>query len=196
MELYEKEMFNFFSTEENFLSMCKVVKNYPIVLSQLKNDFWKIVQDKIQNLIDSNKSSYKIKITGKNILDDRTKIMLYKDYWHVENSQPVIAIAIQRLAANNYPFFGPWINNDSKEMDIESMFSQCRNSKASIGFEKDEDKWFPFFKRLDINFKNDEEYLKILPSNRDRFSEMIAESVYDLAKLMEDELDSIATLRK
>lgn len=193
MESYEKEMFNFFTSEENYLSMCKVVKNYPIVITQLKEEFWEIVQNKLKMVLQLNKSDYSIKITGK-IIDERTKIMLYKNYWPVENNQPVIAVAIQRLSANSFPFYGPWINNDSKRMDIESMYSKCRNSKAGIDFDKDDDKWFPFFKDFDINFKNDEEYLKILPSARESFAEMIAKQVYDLAAKMDEELDEIAKM--
>ncbi len=193
METYEKEMYNFFTCEENYLSMCKVVKNYPIVIRQLKEEFWEIVQVKLNTVVQSNNSGYSVKITGK-ITDERTKIMLYKNHWPIENDQPVIAIAIQRLAANNFPFYGPWINNDSQKMDIESMYSKCRNSKAGVDFDRDEDKWFPFFTDLDVNFRNDEEYLKILPDKRELFAEMVAEQVYELAAKMEEELDEIAKM--
>jgi len=195
MESYEKEMYNFFTIEQNFLSMCKVVKNYPLVTSQLKEEFWELVQIKLKKALQLNESSYTLKITGK-INDERTKIMLYKINWPIANNQPVVAIAIQRLAANNYPFYGPWINNDSKEMDIESMYSLCRNSKAGLNFYKDDDRWFPFYKDLAINFQYDEEYLKIFPENRESFAEEVARNVFELAKGMDQELDEISKLKK
>lgn len=195
MEAYEKEMYNFFTCEDNFISMCKVAKNYPVVTSQLKEEFWALVQEKLKQVLQSNNSNYAIKITGR-ITDERTKIMLYKNDWPVENNQPVVAIAIQRLAANSFPFYGPWINNDSKRMDLKSMNAQCLNSQAAVGFDKDDAPWFPFFKDVDVDFKNDEEYVKILPDKRDSFAEMVAAQVYQLAKIMEEDMDKLAKMTK
>jgi len=195
MESYEKEIFNFFTVEDNFLSMCKVAKNYPSVLRQLKDEFWKIVQIKIENLLISHNSSYHSKITGK-ITDERTNIMLFKNDWPIENSQPVCAIAIQRLAASNWPFYGPWINRDSQNMDLDRMYSECQNSEVGRAFEKDNDNEFPFWSDLNIDFSQDEGYLKILPDRRESFAESIALKVFDLANKMEQELDEISKFSK
>ena len=190
MEPYKAKMYEFFTSEENFLNMCKVAKNYPEVKKQLETEFWDLVYKNLGEILKSKNNQYVLKLTGK-ISDPKTKILLYKINWPNENDIPVISIAIQRLAANDRPFYGPWINRDSKNYDVNKMFLICKNQKLP-DFAQDDDKFFPFFKFIDINFREDEEYTKILPDKRDSFATMIAEQLYDLAILLETNLDELS----
>jgi len=196
MEDYDNAVFNFFCSEENFLDMCKVAFHQPYIKKRLLDEFWQLVQNKLKVKALADEKGYKVKLTG-DIKDARTKIMLYKTAWPHYKDQPAVSVAIQRLSANTWPFFGPWINQDNQAAQLDKIrgfaISYMETKKLQNEFEKDDDKWFPFFKALDLDFKTDTEFVKILPVNREMTSNDVAEQVWAFTMEFDSYLDKIVS---
>jgi hypothetical protein len=181
-------MFNFLTIEENFTTMAEVARQYQFVRERLLQEFWQGVIDSMKSLIKERALEYKVDLTGvniKGISNKRTKILLYhKDVARGSDGIPMIAIAYERMAENNWPFWGLFLNNLSEEYDIEKMRQtafEFHSLNFANEFNNDRDLWYPFWSEVDIDFSIDRDFLKILPENRAAFTNELASEAIDLA---------------
>lgn len=196
MSNVDKEVFNFFTTENNFLTMCKVVHHYESVKKKLLIEFWNLVMNKLNELNQNTNNKWSIEITG-DVSDRRTKILIFKKTWTKEvNKLPLVAAGYERLAQNNWPFLGLWINNDAKNVDIKSLLDYARKIPEYTEYEDDDDNWWPFWKETELDFSEDEAYLRILPENRNALVDCFAIDLIDFANEFERIMDELILMGK
>lgn len=197
MNNYEEEMFQFLTEEKNFLTMSKLAAQYPIITLKLKDNLWDAVLKALQSDDELKDLNFKIWPHGKRT-DTRGKILIQKENCPTgKDGLPLVAIAIQRLSLNDFPFFGPWINRDMKEYAIENIYDHLKNSKPKSKevFASDDDNWFPFYGQFDINFKNVEDHLKLTGNRLDATVSDIVIRVKSLAISMQQDLEKSVDMK-
>lgn len=195
MATYEEEIFKFFTHEDNFRNMCSVASHYESVKKQLLIEFWNLVRKEIDERIEREKLPWLLKTTSPDIFNDRTKIMLYKTDYPFENNLPVVAIAVERLATRNWPFLGLWVNSDAQKFDLAGMRGLAVMHNEKIKYIADGDSWWPIWENVGINFAQDEEFVRILPGNRDLLAKSFSDKLIELANACEKVLSEMIKMK-
>lgn len=196
MATYDQEIFKFFVQEDNFRNMCSVASHYDSVKKQLLIEFWKLVRSEMAERIEKEKLLWIIRITSEDISNDRTKIMLCKADYPFENNLPIVAIAIERLAVRNWPFFGLWVNNDTPKYDLEGMRHLAAMHNEKVKFVADGDDWWPIWQNIGVDFAQDEEFVRILPENRLLLAKSFADKTIELANNCEQVMSEMIVMKR
>lgn len=190
MNTYQQEIVAFFSTEENYTNMHKIVQHYGLVRNSLLQEFWKLVEDKLKLIINEElNKQWQIKQVEK-IEVAHSKLMLFKNSWTNSDGNPITAIAYERLGSNDYPFYGLFINlHESQNYNMDFIRLEARKFLDNVL--TDSNKWWSFYYHSGLNFSKVEDFVAILPANRDFTADSFANTLYNLANSIESKVDEL-----
>ncbi len=197
MNSYEQEIYQYFTNEANFMNMAKIANHALTIKQTLLKEFWIAIEDTIlRNPLVTN-GQWSLDSYG-DVSYNWGKILIHKSI-HEErgaDNLPIIAVGIQRIVDGQYPFYGVFLNNKTNVFDVESIFKYVRDIPYLKDFAEDGDKWWPKWNPTGLNFRNDEDFLKILPNNRSIAVESISNTLIDLAGQLEREFETIYLMKK
>lgn len=163
MSNYEKEMFQFLTTEENLKGLIIAKNHFPLVKEKLLHNFWNQVYVNIQLGIKAHEN-WEVKRDG-NLTKWNSKIYIKERDDHIfENGFPSMIFCWERLMVD-YPYFCFWYNEDYNEYDSrlsKDYIARCKQSNFQ-DFEGPIN-WFFLWKGDEkINFSNDNGLFHITP---------------------------------
>ena len=137
LDAYQTEIYEFLTQRENFENMLKVREKYDIVRKQLLDEFWDMVREKTELLLnDKNKwSVYLYDLDG-----DYPRCFISKKAW-IKNDNEAIAVGWMRKKLKANPFFGVWLNEDTKELDFDKIRAHGKKLEALKGFDTTGEWW-------------------------------------------------------
>ena len=188
---FDQQMFEFFSIEEAFVDMYEIAEQLPNIKSKLIDEFWPLVVAELETMCipDNNKwTVLRLEPTESNI----SKLMLYKNNWGmvVGEGCPQLAVCYERLS--NRPFYGPFVHARTIKLDYSKAYKHLRDFDFGEPFRKDNSPFYPFFNFLEPTFLGIEDFISILPSNRQSTCRTTAETLYKLAQTLEGQLDYVS----
>ena len=196
MNSYEAEIYHYFTEESNFRNMAKVANHATNIKAELLKEFWDAL---LKSLNEKNANSGKKWIVSSHgtTTDIRGKILIHNSLHQLgKNGLPIVAVGIQRIMDKQYPFYGVFLNNHAEGYDASILLNNIRNLPEIKEFKEDNDIWWPRWMPTGLDFKNDEDYVKILPHNRQVTVDSISDSIFDLLRITEDNLNNIYDMKK
>ena len=195
MSEYDNKIFEFFSGEENFRNMYKIVGYFDSVKTRLLDEFWQLVKNNIDTLNQQNGGKWVLQLTGK-VTGEDSKLMLFKKHWPHSKGIPIVAIAYSRMAVQNWPFYGLFLNRDLQGFDHNKLWESISSLPAAIGFDNDGNEKWPFWKDAGIDFSEIEDYTRICRDGRNVLASDFAGSLFQLATDIESNLEETIICNK
>lgn len=197
MNNYEKEIYQYFTEESHFRKMIAISQHALVVKRQLMLDFWESLLKELENRVSENYKEWEVSTYGDSTIS-WGKILIHKLHHkdRGEDNLPLLAIGIQRIMDRQYPFYGIFLNNKTKKYNVEDVISYIRNIEVIKDWSQDNDKWWPRWKMAECDFRNEDDYVKILPEKREVTINSICNSLVNLIELLSDEMDNIYTRKK
>jgi hypothetical protein len=197
MNNYEKEIYNYFTEESNFRKMVKVAQHAGEIKKLLLTEFWNALITNINNRLTVSYNDWQVSPYGDTTVS-WGKILIHKRA-HTdrgEDNLPIIAVGLQRVLDNQYAFYGVFLNNKTNKYDVEALVNYIRDIQVLKGWQKDNDSWWPRWNTTDLDFREEEGYVKILPQNRDVSLNAVTDSLFNLLDLLKSEFDKIYEMVK
>ncbi len=197
MNNYEKEIYQYFTEESHFRKMIAISQHALVVKRQLMSEFWESLLKELENRVSENYKEWEVSTYG-DFTISWGKILIHKLHHkdRGEDNLPLLAIGIQRIMDRQYPFYGIFLNNKTKKYNVEDVISYIRNIEVIKDWSQDNDKWWPRWKMAECDFRNEDDYVKILPEKREVTINSICNSLVNLIELLSDEMDNIYTRKK
>lgn len=194
MNDYDKKILEFFSTEENFINMSKIASHFPNVKRLLLEEFWQLVKNMLIQRNSDHGNKWQIQLTGAFGLPN-SKLMLYKRHWANLDGVPIIAIAFERMYSDDYPFYGLFLNNNIEGFNHEGIREFAANLETAKDFYSRDDKDWPLWLESGVDFKDVNDYVKILPVNRTLLAEDFANKLFQMAMNLESDLEKMSKMK-
>lgn len=188
MDKYEQEIFNFLAQRENFEAMLRLNNTYPIVKTNLLEQFWNLVAEKLEKKLADIEGMWQL-YNPPNKEHHQAKLIIYKQSWQLNSNERVIGIAWEHLYTQ--PYFGVWYNIDSKKLNPDKLISQLEQVRNKNAMKIDTG-WWPAWKYGEYILSNDANVTSILPDIRDSTAEMYSVALInlipDVEKLIDNEM--------
>lgn len=197
MNKYEEEVYNYFTDESNFRKMVKVAQHASSVKSTLLQEFWDAIIVAFNIRIAESYNEWELNTHG-SINYNWGKILVHKRS-HTERGDdnlPIVAVGIQRIMDNQYSFYGIFLNNKAPKYDINAIVEYIRDIEELKDFEKDNDLWWPRWNQTGLDLRKEEDYVKILPANRNLIVNAITDSIFNMLQQVSHEFDIIYKMAK
>lgn len=197
MNSYEKEIYEYFAQESNFRKMLSIAQHATTIKRELLIEFWDALLSELNKKVSESYPEWRVSKYGW-ITFNWGKMLIHK-IKHEEIGQdglPLVAIGIQRIMDRQYSFYGVFLNNKTNKYDVDTVIKYIRNIKDLSDYDQDNDKWWPKWQRTDLDFREEEDYVKILPENRDVTISSICNSLFNLVEVLSDEIDKIYEMKK
>jgi len=183
---YDQEMFDFFTSEEAFLSLCKIAKHLPTVKAKLLEAFWDGVEKKLREMV-SNEVEWNV-VRLEPISSSISKVMLYKPSWGIAaDGCPQLAVGYEKLTGQT--FYGPFVHNRVSQLNHADVTTHLRGLPIVNDFDFDRSTWYPFWDHAALSFNTDEDFQQILPTKRNEHIEQFAGDLFGLGITLAAELD-------
>ena len=197
MNSYEKEIYEYFAQESNFRKMLNIAQHATTIKRELLIEFWNALLSELNKKVSESYPEWRVSDYG-GITYNWGKMLIHK-IKHEDRGQdglPLVAIGIQRIMDRQYSFYGVFLNNKTNKYDVDTVIKHIRNIKDLSDYDQDNDKWWPKWQRTDLDFREEEDYVKILPENRDVTISSIYNSLFYLVEVLSDEIDKIYEMKK
>lgn len=190
MNTYEQAVFDFFSQRDKLENMLKIRGHYNLVRKELLKHFWNEVKKETHLLLLDN-PEWEIEYTSNDISIDNTRLAIYKKTYLHQNPYPLSCVAFERMGAYNFPYLGLWLNY-SVLKEKTSIIKQTQYIIDS-DLEIDKNDWWLGWKRISgLDFRNDDDLLKITPKEGVDLAKSLARDAVDLLIKAEPLLDKIS----
>lgn len=181
MNNYDNELFDFLATEENLNALIIAKNQFPNVRKKLIQDFWNEVKRQIEDGLGENRANWEV-ILEENITNWFSKLYIKERKVPIlENRLPSFIFCWQRLN-QNFPFFGFWINEQTKSYNIEKVSEYVATiHRENFSEYKEYDEWFLIWDGVEeFNLSNDQTLLQIVPSVMNEKAKDFADRLLEL----------------
>ncbi len=163
MKAYEKGLYDFLTTKDNFENACIVLDNFKMVKNELHRQFWAAVVEELRIHLGN---EWRVEFNGVSQDQWNWAFYVFKPSWRIEGDKhwPVMAISWQFLQKN--AFFGPWLNNRQSGVRIIDIHQKVRGLNAVIG-RKEFGSWWPCKEDFRLDFDRRSTLKHMLPETRD-----------------------------
>lgn len=193
---YEQEMYHFLSAVGNFENMLLVMEHFEMVKRHLLEEFWEGVKSKVESELDLKSGEWRLHMND--YPNEWWTMALTKGKWPVTKAQGW-DLAISWGQMNRDPYFGVWVNNNTRTLKLEAVHSEIKQLSAAINekqeemrfFPNDAHPWWPLLIKSDYNFAERSALKIILPEIRNDLIEQYANMFIALATVISDDLDLI-----
>lgn len=186
LNTYEQELFIFFSSEDNFVNLCRITSHLPMVKQKLLEDFWQAVEADLNIKLASKWTTRRLEP----IASGKSKLIVYKEEWGViENDCPQLGFSLEGLSDN--PFYGPLIHNRVDTLEYTKALEYFRKLPDSINYQNDNSTWYPFWNYTKIFLGKDEDFIKLIPKNRIELVEDVTNKFAKMINELEMHLDFV-----
>jgi hypothetical protein len=194
---YEDEIFNFLTSEQNYLALVKAKEHFPKVKKRLIENFWTKVFEGLKNHY-ANNQIWVVK-KDSNVEHPLSKVYIYRSDidWVKSNELPPFLIGWERLS-QSYPYYGFWVNEKSEKYDFQKIIEYFRDNKKSIAPEMDDiDGWWGIWDSPnDINFDKEETLIALLPDRLDETANSFVNNIINLEEKMKVHFEEIIKMVK
>lgn len=197
MNSYEKEIYEYFAQESNFRKMLSIAQHATTIKRELLIEFWNALLSELNKKVSESYPEWKVSKYG-GVTFNWGKMLIHKikQEERGRDGLPILGVGIQRITDRQYPFYGVFLNNKADEFDKEAQLKYIRDIEKLKEWQEDNDTWWPKWLPADLDFREEEEYVKILPENRDVTISSICNSLFNLVELLSDEIDKIYEMKK
>lgn len=186
---YDQEMFDFFTSEEAFINLCKIADHLPEIKSQLLHDFWDNVENRLKVKFAEEGSTWLTKRVEP-LTSNISKLLIFKEEWGLANdSCPQLAISCERLTKN--PFYGTFVHNRVPDLEHKNATAYLRNLAIAKAYQTDNTTWYPFWDFTELTLAGPESFVDILPAKQQATVDALVDKLYDLVKSTEREMDFV-----
>lgn len=191
-DTYTEEMFDFFTSKENFELVSNIYEQFEDVKTKLLTDFWQQVIEKVELLVKSTDWQIESYEAGVDLND--SALWLHKiNHYHQVDATPVIWVSYENLNSRVYAH----LQRDSNYINLGNdvlikHLSEIKQYIKSRGIIKEE----LCYIWTDDDFSQTKSLKKILPYNRELLADSYAKLIVDMANDLEVIMDKLAKTAK
>lgn len=189
MSTYDNEIIEFLTRKENFEQMVNVMNHYGKVRQHLIQNFWDKTTSHLSKLIAGTEWEL---VESKNWFDRYSKLGVALQAWapHKEDGRAPIRVIYEGLSEK--PYYGLWINAQSKRLDIDRILEAGRREDwLKEGFRSDSNKHWVFFRFSEYDFGLADTLKKVLPEVADDEAARAASHILSFANDLRKSLDKL-----
>lgn len=196
MKKQEEALYNFLTEEENFSTMLDIVDNkFEFVRKKLLEDFWVSCKNELDKLNEKADKKWEIGMSD-NIFERWSQLWIYKKKWLYETKSELVPITVVFESLTQDLHFGVWLDADNnKKWNVENVKNYFQGTEISKTY-KTGLTWWALRKDHEINFSNNKYLSEITPLNRESKVKELAQTLFDLANDLEQELEEMYNMKK
>ena len=185
MSNFEEKMFGFLTEENNFESAFEIYQKSPIIIDRLKKEFWELVSQKLKEKCKKDWIFYP---------EEENEIGLYLKEWKdgIGNGWKY---RIGYSDIYNNLWYGLFIDENCKKRKFDlNKVEQFGNIQPRL---KDMEGIENFWKKdTTYNFNDIHTLKRILPHNKEEFATQLAETLFDFAHAIKEDIPKMNKLVK
>lgn len=188
MNIFEKEMYDFYTVPENFKTALEVSNYLPAIRKQVLEEFWQEVKAKVSSLLTETLPGNMVRIdTPDNIFYQYSQIGIFNPSLNPnQGSEAPFWACFQELSGRLY--LGIWIDPTDTKWNIEEIKRKL-SVLPSVQKSPSDSDWWVTLKSMDYLFSDLKTIEMILPANRQGLVNEFSKLLVDLAAEIEDKID-------
>lgn len=191
MNNFQKELYNFFSTDDNFEAACDVVEHFSTVKKQMIIEFWQEVYNQIKLEMEKF-PGWKVYME-KDIFIKDSQLCVYRNEFCKEKDWADLGIAIEKLATD--PHYGIWVNCNRKDEELKKVRAELITKKRDW-LSDGQDNYWPIWKHTTLDFDIMDTIRQLQPEKRKELVSQMIERFMELFNFIKDDLENMFLVKK
>lgn len=187
MDAYEKEIFNYFTKKENFISAYEIYQLFPEVRNELIGLFWHSVKSV---LIEMTKDSDWSVVMDDNIFAAYSKLGLHL----ISDENANVRVIYEQLHGKTY--YGVWLNIENEALDSERINAYAEKVSAIQSMKRPRSGYWLGWDYIGQDFNNLETLKRLLPENSEEFTTELANMLFEFGKEIRDDIAEMSKMTK
>lgn len=186
MNNFQTELYNFFSTDDNFDVACDVVEHFTTIKKQMTKEFWQDVRNQIKHEM-SQFTGWKVYIADDVFMKD-SKLCVYRDEFCKEKDVADLSICIEKLGSD--PHYGIWVNVHRKDEEMKRIRAELITRKRDWRSDG-QDSFWPVWKHTTMDFDLMQTVRQLQPEKRKELVSQMVEKFMELFNFIKADLENM-----
>lgn len=191
-DTYTEEMFEFFTSKENFELVSSIYEQFEGVKSKLLTDFWQLVIEKLELI--AMDSIWTVESYDEGIDLKDSAVWLYKNnHFNVADETAIVWVSFENISSRVYAH----LQRDSDYIEPGNDFLiKCLSEIKGYDKPRGAIKQELCYIYTDDDFSHSKALKKILPYNRELLADSYANLLFTMANDLEGVMDKLAAQSK